>query len=59
MAKNRKKGGKMARQDMHKYIGIFLIIIGVLPFLGMGYGILSNIVHVLTIISGIVILATK
>ena len=45
--------------NIHKYIGIFLIVIGILPFLGIGYGILSNIVHVLTIVSGILILATK
>lgn len=45
--------------DVHKSIGIFLIIIGVLPFLGIGFGILATIVHVLTIIAGIVIIVTK
>ena len=48
----------MAR-DIHTYIAVFLIIIGILPFLGIGYGILSQVVHVLTIVSGIVILLTK
>jgi len=46
-------------KNIHTYIGIFLIVIGLLPFLGIGYGILSTIVHVLTIVSGIVIIATK
>jgi hypothetical protein len=45
--------------NIHKYIGIFLIIIGLLPFLGIGFGMLSTIVHVLTIVSGAVILITK
>lgn len=44
---------------IHKYIGVFLIIIGLLPFLSIGFGILTTIVHVLTIVSGVVILATK
>ena len=44
--------------NIHKYTGIFLIVIGVLPFLGIGFGMLSNIVHILTIVSGIVILST-
>ena len=46
-------------KNIHTYIGIFLIVIGLLPFLGIGYGILSTIIHVLTIASGIVIIATK
>lgn len=45
--------------DVHKFIGIFLIIIGLLPFLGIGLGMLTTIVNVLTILSGVVILATK
>ena len=45
--------------DVHKFIGIFLIIIGTLPFLGIGFGMLATIVNILTIISGVVILATK
>ncbi|MGM5481072.1 MAG: hypothetical protein ACQESE_01535 [Nanobdellota archaeon] len=45
--------------DMHKFIGIFLIIIGMLPFLGIGFGMLVTIVNILTIVSGIVILVTK
>lgn len=49
----------MGKASIHKYIGIFLIIIGLLPFLGIGYGILATIVHVLTIVSGVVILATN
>ncbi|MFH2028791.1 MAG: hypothetical protein ABIJ08_06645 [Nanoarchaeota archaeon] len=49
----------MPKKSIHVYIGIFLIIIGVLPFLGIGLGILTTIVHVLTILSGIVILLTK
>jgi hypothetical protein len=49
----------MAKVDIHKWIGIFLIIIGIVPFLGIKLGILSNIVHILTIIAGIVILVTK
>jgi len=47
------------KKNIHTYIGIFLIIIGILPFLGIGYGILSNIVHVLTVVSGIMIILTK
>ena len=46
-------------KDIHKYIAIFLIIIGVLPFLGIGFGMLTTIVHVLTIAAGIAILLTK
>ena len=46
-------------KNIHRYIGIFLIVIGILPFLGIRLGVLSEIVHVLTIISGVVILATK
>lgn len=45
--------------NIHKYIGIFLIVIGALPFLGIGFGMLTTIVHVLTIASGIAILLTK
>ena len=45
--------------DLHKWIGIFLIIIGILPFLGIGTGIFTTLIHALTIISGIVIIATK
>jgi hypothetical protein len=45
--------------DIHKIIGIFLIVIGLIPFLGIKLGMISTIVYVLTIISGIVILATK
>lgn len=46
-------------KNIHTYIAVFLIIIGILPFLGIGLGILSTIVHVLTIAAGIVILLTK
>lgn len=50
----------MAKNDIHKYIAVFLIIIGILPFIGVGIsGIISNVVHILTIASGIVILLTK
>ncbi len=49
----------MTKIDIHKSIGIFLIIIGILPFLGIGLGVLNQLVHILTIISGIVILLTK
>lgn len=49
----------MAKKDIHTYIGVFLIIIGILPFLGFGYGFLSQIVHALTIAAGIVIILTK
>lgn len=49
----------MAKKDVHTYIGVFLIIIGILPFLGIGLGVLNQLVHVLTIASGIVILLTK
>lgn len=48
-----------AKFDVHQAIAIFLILIGVLPFLGIGFGLLTTIVHVLTIVSGIVILLTK
>lgn len=41
------------------YIGVFLIIIGVLPFLGIGLGVLSSVVHILTIISGVLILLNR
>ena len=46
-------------KNIHTYIGVFLIIIGLLPFLGIGYGILSAIVHILTIICGIIIILIK
>jgi len=46
-------------KDVHKYIAVFLIIIGILPFLGIGFGMLNQVVNVLTIVSGIVILLTK
>ena len=49
----------MARKDIITYIGVFLIIIGILPFLGIGFGLLATIVHVLTILSGILILVIK
>ena len=45
--------------DVHKAIAIFLIIIGILPFLGIGFGLLTTIVNVLVIVSGITILLTK
>ena len=49
----------MAKMTVHHLIGIFLIIIGLLPFLRIGYGVLTQVVYALTIISGIVILVTK
>lgn len=49
----------MVKKNIHTYIGIFLIVIGLLPFLGIGFGLLTTIVHILTIVSGIVIIATK
>jgi hypothetical protein len=49
----------MANKNIHTYIGIFLIVIGLLPFLGIGFGLLTTIVHILTIVSGIVIILTK
>jgi len=45
--------------DIHKYIGVFLIVIGLLPFLGIGTGIFTTIVHLLTVVSGLVIILTK
>ena len=42
--------------DIKKAIGIFLIVAGVLPFLGIGFGILGTIVNILVIASGIYIL---
>ncbi|MBD3209249.1 hypothetical protein GF367_02430 [Candidatus Woesearchaeota archaeon] len=45
--------------DVHKWIGIFLIIIGVLPFLGVSTGIFTTLIHALTIVAGVVIVATK
>lgn len=47
------------KKNVHTYIGIFLIVIGILPFLNIGFGMLSDIVHVLTIVSGIVIIVSK
>lgn len=41
------------------WIGVFLIIIGILPFLGIGYGILNQLIHLLTIICGIIILVNR
>ena len=49
----------MANKNIHTYIGVFLIIIGILPFLGIGLGILTTIVHVLTIAAGLTIILTK
>ena len=46
-------------KDIHKYIGIFLIVIGILPFLRIPFGVLTEVVHALTIIAGIAILLTK
>ena len=47
------------KMDVHKTIAIFLIIIGILPFLGVSFGMLTRIINVLVIVSGIVILLTK
>jgi hypothetical protein len=49
----------MAKLGVHQIIGVFLIIIGLLPFLRIGFGVLTDAIHVLTVISGIVILLTK
>ena len=46
-------------RDIHKFIAIFLIVIGTLPFLGIGTGVLTQAVHLLTIISGVILLLTK
>ena len=46
-------------KSIHTYIGVFLVVIGILPFLGVGYGFLSQLVHALTIVAGIVIILTK
>ena len=41
----------------YKYIGIFLIILGVAPYIGLGFsGILRNIIDVLLIVLGILLL---
>ncbi|MCF7799340.1 hypothetical protein K9M74_05555 [Candidatus Woesearchaeota archaeon] len=46
--------------DLHKYIGVFLIILGILPFLGANLGkTLGTIAAALTIVCGVVILLTK
>ena len=45
--------------DVHKWIGIFLIIIGILPFLDISTGIFTTIIRALTIVCGIVILMTN
>ncbi|MFP4523658.1 MAG: hypothetical protein ACOCQQ_02480 [Candidatus Nanoarchaeia archaeon] len=45
--------------DIHKTIAIFLIIIGALPFIGINFGLLLTLVHVLTIVSGVIILTTR
>ena len=47
------------KKNIHTWIGIFLIVIGALPFLNINYGLLSTIVHALTIISGVIILITR
>ncbi len=49
----------MVKSNIHKYIAVFLIVIGILPFLGIGFGMLNSIVHALTIISGLIILITS
>lgn len=45
--------------DIHKWIGVFLIVIGVFPFLGIRLGIFTTVIHLLTIVSGVIILLTK
>jgi hypothetical protein len=42
--------------NIQKIIGVFLIIIGVIPFLGITLGIFTQIIYAATIISGIIVL---
>ena len=43
--------------DLHKYIAIFLIIVGILPLVGVGLGgMVGTLVNLLIIVSGILIL---
>ena len=46
--------------DIHKYIAVFLIIIGLLPFVGVSMsGTISDLANILVIVSGVIILITK
>lgn len=47
------------KRDTSTWIGVFLIVIGLLPFLGIGFGMLNTIVHLLTIVCGIIILMNR
>lgn len=49
----------MAKRNIHTWIGVFLIIIGLLPFLNISYGVFNQVIYALTIVSGIIILVTK
>ena len=41
----------------YKYIGIFLIILGIAPYIGLGFGgIIRNIIDVLLIVIGILLI---
>ncbi len=49
----------MAR-SLSTYLGIFLIAIGILPFLGVGFGgLIQQIINVLVIVSGVILILSQ
>ncbi len=49
----------MQKRDLHTYIGVFLIIAGILPLFSVDFGRLSAIVNVLVAVSGLLVLITR
>ena len=49
------KMAKGKKININLYMGIFLIIVGLLPFLGVSTGVLAKFINALVIVSGIII----
>ncbi len=49
----------MKKRDIYIYIGVFLLVIGILPLFGVSYGRLTIVTQVLTAICGLIVLINR
>ena len=49
----------MKKRDIYIYIGVFLLVVGILPLFGVNYGKLTIVTQVLTAICGLIVLINR
>ena len=49
----------MKKRDIYIWIGVYLLVVGILPLFGVNYGKLAIVAHVLTALCGLIVLINR